>query len=211
MWQLLEAARQEGVKRFVFSSSAAVYGDSAACPQSEDGVTALITPYEISKLESEHDLEFYRRQWGLSTVSLRYFNVYGPGQNPQSQYAAVIPRRFQRAREGSPLLVHGDGLRTRDFVHVSDVARANLWASLRGELHGPCNVSTGHPTPIVPLLQTARTDPVEASRAPWCYFRQLQRVNLSTTARPRPAPTRPGRLRPPAAPAAAPIGAGRSL
>lgn len=154
--KLLEAARQEGVKRFVFSSSAAVYGDSAACPQREDAVTAPITPYGISKLESEHYLEFYRRQLGLSTVSLRYFNVYGPGQNPQSQYAAVIPRFFQRAREGSPLVVHGDGLQTRDFVHVSDVARTNLWASLRRELHGPCNVSTGQPTTILDLANEIR-------------------------------------------------------
>lgn len=153
---LLEAACRQGVARLVFSSSAAVYGDSPTCPQNEAMKPEPLTPYGISKLDGELYLEVYRRTAGLSTVSLRYFNVYGPGQNPNSNYAAAIPRFIERARQGEPLQIFGDGLQTRDFVHVTDVARANLWAACQQELHGPCNVSTGQPIQILELASRIR-------------------------------------------------------
>mgnify|MGYP005853759267 CR=1 FL=1 len=123
---LLEAARHNGVKRVVFTSSAAVYGDNGQEIQREEYRPRPLSPYAISKIVGEYYLEMYNALYGLSTVSLRNFNVYGPRQDPFSPYASVIPIFICRALQGKELIIYGDGEQTRDFIYVKDIAAANL-------------------------------------------------------------------------------------
>lgn len=152
---VLEAAREHG-SRVVFSSSAAVYGDDPILPKREDLRPAPQTPYGITKLDGEYYLEMFRREYGVSTVSLRYFNVFGPYQDPRSQYAAAVPVFVERAMMGRTIGIYGDGLQTRDFVFVEDVVAANLWVAQRPELFGSFNVATGQTVTILELAQTIR-------------------------------------------------------
>jgi UDP-glucose 4-epimerase len=124
--QLLAAAREMGVKRVVYASSSSVYGDTPLLPKVEDQTPAPISPYAVSKLTGELYCRVYSRLYGVETVSLRYFNVFGPKQSPQSQYAAVVPLFMQAALDGVPLEVHGDGTQSRDFTHIDNVVHANL-------------------------------------------------------------------------------------
>lgn len=126
---VLDAARSEGVRRVVFSSSAAVYGDDPRSPKTEDLTPAPKSPYGITKLDGELYLRMYAEMHGLPTVSLRYFNVFGPRQDPRSAYAAAVPIFVQRALANAPITVFGDGEQTRDFVYVEDVALANILAA----------------------------------------------------------------------------------
>jgi UDP-glucose 4-epimerase len=126
---LLEAAASAGVRRVIFSSSCAVYGDAPEQPKHEGLPVAPLSPYAISKLTAEQFGEFYRLQRNLSVVSLRYFNVYGPGQNPRSDYAAAVPRFIAQALQGDVPVIFGTGDQTRDFVFVGDIALANLRAA----------------------------------------------------------------------------------
>jgi UDP-glucose 4-epimerase len=126
---VLLAARDAGVRRVIFSSSAAVYGDQEILPIKEASDKKPISPYALQKLESEEYLRLFSRIYGLETVSLRYFNVYGPGQDPSGPYASAIPKFIKMRQEGKPLTIMGDGEQTRDFVHVSDIAAANLAAA----------------------------------------------------------------------------------
>ncbi len=126
---LLMAASESGVKRLVYASSSSIYGDTAQLPKKEDQVPLPISPYAVSKLTGEHYCRAFSRTFGLETVSLRYFNVFGPRQNPESKYAAVVPIFAKQALEGNPLTVHGDGKQSRDFTYVKNVAAANLLAA----------------------------------------------------------------------------------
>jgi UDP-N-acetylglucosamine/UDP-N-acetyl-alpha-D-glucosaminouronate 4-epimerase len=124
---LLVAAREaKTVKRLVYASSSSVYGDTEALPKTEDLTPAPISPYAVSKLAAEHYCRVFSRLYGLETVSLRYFNVFGPKQSPESQYAAVIPLFMRSALAGEPLEVHGDGEQSRDFTYIDNVVQANL-------------------------------------------------------------------------------------
>jgi nucleoside-diphosphate-sugar epimerase len=123
---LLEAAREAKVKRFVFASSSSVYGESETLPKVETMASAPISPYGLQKLAGESYCLLYHRLYGLPALALRYFNVFGPRQNPESEYAAVIPRFITAARAGSRATVYGDGEQTRDFNFVHNVVRANL-------------------------------------------------------------------------------------
>ena len=125
---LLEAARAAGVRRFVFASSSSVYGETDA-PQHEGQVPQPKSPYAASKLAAEGYGAAYSRAFGASTVGLRYFNVFGPWQDPASEYAAVIPKFIRMTMRGEPLPVHGDGLQSRDFTYVDNVVDANLLAA----------------------------------------------------------------------------------
>ncbi|MBI2466503.1 MAG: SDR family oxidoreductase [Candidatus Rokubacteria bacterium] len=127
--RLLLAAREAGVRRLVFASSSSVYGDQPVLPLREDQRPQPISPYGASKLIGEHYCANFARHYGLETVSLRYFNVFGPRQDPKSEYAAVIARFILAARRGEPLEVHGDGKQTRDFTYVANVVDANLAAA----------------------------------------------------------------------------------
>jgi UDP-glucose 4-epimerase len=126
---VLIAARDAGVKRVVFASSSSVYGNAKAMPKSEQQCPKPISPYAISKLAGEHYCQAFTQLYGLETVCLRYFNVFGPKQDPASEYAAVIPRFIQWALEGKSLEVHGDGLQSRDFTYIENVVEANLLAA----------------------------------------------------------------------------------
>ena len=147
---ILLAAKETGVKRVVYASSSSVYGDSAILPQSEAQTPSPISPYAVSKLAAEHYCLVFSKIYGLETVCLRYFNVFGPRQDPASEYAAVIPRFILLALQGEQLEVHGDGLQSRDFTHVSNVADANLLAAKASGANGEVlNVACGEQCSIL--------------------------------------------------------------
>jgi UDP-glucose 4-epimerase len=125
---VLEAARVNGVKRVVFASSAAVYGDSPELPKRENMLPEPKSPYAMAKLAGEYYLKVYAECFGLETVALRYFNVFGPRQDPSSMYSGVISIFSERITKGFPITIYGDGQQTRDFVNVKDVVQANLLA-----------------------------------------------------------------------------------
>jgi nucleoside-diphosphate-sugar epimerase len=126
---LLEAARMAGVRRFVYSASSSAYGDTPVLPKIESMLPAPKSPYAVTKLVGEYYGRVYAEIFGLSTVSLRYFNVFGPRQNPNSQYAAVIPAFIAALLAGRRPKIYGDGEQTRDFCYVDNVVHANLLAA----------------------------------------------------------------------------------
>lgn len=126
---LLVEAKAAGVKRLIYASSSSVYGNSKVFPQREDMRPEPLSPYAVSKLAAEHYCQVWARSFGLETVSLRYFNVFGPRQDPESLYSAVVPKFMEQALAGGPLDVHWDGRQSRDFTHVSNVVHANLLAA----------------------------------------------------------------------------------
>ena len=126
---VLVAARDARARRVVYASSSSVYGDSLELPKSEHCLPRPISPYAVSKLAGEYYCRVFSQLYGLETVSLRYFNVYGPRQDPTSQYAAVIPRFIHWSLGGEALEVHGDGLQSRDFTYIDNVVTANLLAA----------------------------------------------------------------------------------
>lgn len=130
---MLLAARDAGVERFVFSSSSSVYGESPTLPKREDMVPMPLSPYALHKLAGEHYCRMFHSLYGLKTFSLRYFNVFGPRQNPKSHYAAVIPLFIEALRTGGQIRIFGDGGQTRDFTFVEDIVRANLACCQAGE------------------------------------------------------------------------------
>src|SRR5712664_2006823 len=126
---LVAASRQKKKPRVVYASSSSVYGDRPDLPKREDQPTAPISPYAASKSAGELYASVWSRLFGVETVGLRYFNVFGPRQDPKSEYAAVIPRFILWGRQGKPLQVHGDGTQTRDFTYIDNVVSANLLAA----------------------------------------------------------------------------------
>ena len=125
---VLTAARNEGVKRLVFASSSAVYGEVSRLPNMEDTIGAPLSPYALSKRTGEIYCQMFTRLYGFNTVCLRYFNVFGPRQDPKSQYAAVIPVFITRMLEGKRPVIYGDGEQTRDFSYVRNIVQANISA-----------------------------------------------------------------------------------
>jgi UDP-glucose 4-epimerase len=126
---VLDVAVKSGVENFVFSSSAAVYGDNPISPKTEDLVPEPLSPYAINKLDGEYLAEIYHREFGINAVSLRYFNVFGPRQSPRSAYAAAVPIFMEKALQNEPIKIYGDGEQTRDFVYVKDIVQANFLAA----------------------------------------------------------------------------------
>lgn len=133
---VLISAKDNGVKRVVLASSSAIYGDTGKQAQREDFLPNPLSPYGASKIAGEYYLSCFYQLYGLETVRLRYFNVFGPRQNPKSQYAAVIPKFIDRILKGQELHIYGDGEQTRDFVFVENVARANYLACTAPEAPG---------------------------------------------------------------------------
>ncbi len=152
---LLLAARETRVERFVFASSSSVYGESEALPKEETTPPAPVSPYGLQKLAAETYCRLFHRLYGLPAVCLRYFNVFGPRQDPDSEYAAVIPRFIQAIRDGARPTVYGDGEQTRDFTYVANAVEANLRARAAGpEAWGQAfNVACGERTSLNGLLQ----------------------------------------------------------
>ncbi len=151
---LLEAARKAGVKRVVLASSAAVYGDLETMPLEEHFPLRPLSPYAVSKRVDELYAEMYTRSFGLEVVALRYFNVYGPRQRPDSMYAAAVPIFARRLLDDKPVTIYGDGGQTRDLIYVGDVVRANLAASQHPSAPGQVfNICTGGETRIIDLIE----------------------------------------------------------
>jgi UDP-glucose 4-epimerase len=140
---VLESSVRAGVKRVVFCSSAAVYGNDPVVPKREEMTPHPLNPYAVTKLDGEYYCDFYHKIRGLPTVSLRFFNVFGPGQNPDGAYASAIPRFVRAAVAGEPLRIFGDGEQTRDFVFVGDVVRALAFAGQSPSAGGVYNVGYG--------------------------------------------------------------------
>ena len=150
---VLVAARNAGVWKLVFASSAAVYGNLPGLPLREDMCADPQSPYAVAKLTGEYYCRLFSSLYGLQTVCLRYFNVYGPRQDPHSDYASVIPRFMHRVKNGQPPIIFGDGKQTRDFVFVKDVVRMNVMA-MESEEEGIVNVASGNETSVNDLAQT---------------------------------------------------------
>ena len=152
--RLLEAARQAGVRRVVLAASAAAYGNDPRVPKDEQMLPTPESPYAISKLAGEQYCRVYSNLHGLETVCLRYFNVYGPRQDPASPYSGVISIFARRMLDGQAPLVHGDGRQTRDFVSVRDVVAANILACqtepARGQVY---NIGSGRASSLLDLLE----------------------------------------------------------
>jgi UDP-glucose 4-epimerase len=151
---LLELAREEAC-RVVLASSPAIYGEPEELPIAEDHPTKPTSPYGLDKLALDRYATIYNDLYGVETVVLRYFNAYGPRQG-ESEYSAVISAFMRQARSGGPIVVHGDGEQTRDFVHVSDIVRANLLAAETEHVGEAFNIGTGEATSIRDLAELVR-------------------------------------------------------
>jgi UDP-glucose 4-epimerase len=164
---VLEYANRMDVKKVIFSSSAAVYGDTETFPITEDLPLNPLSPYGLNKMASEKLLEVYKMQYGLDHTILRFFNVYGPRQDPKNHYSGVISKFMEWGLMNKPLMIHGDGGQTRDFIYVEDVAEAMLRAS-GSDYTGTINVATGIETSILDMASV--TEDVSSSH--------LKRIHL---------------------------------
>lgn len=175
---VLIAARDAGVGRVVQASSAAVYGSSAELPKKEDMLPQPMSPYAVTKLTAEHYARVFLELYGLKTVSLRYFNVFGPKQDPSSEYSGVISRFISALLNDEQPVIYGDGEQTRDFVYVNDVVSANILASraMPGVYNIACSKSISLNTlavvigeildkPVVPRYEPARAGDIKHSLA----------------------------------------------
>jgi len=141
---ILNAARDTGVRRVTYASSSSIYGENPALPKQEDMTPQPISPYAVAKLAGEKYCQVFTRTYGLETVSLRYFNVFGSGQDPQSQYAAVVPLFITAFLDGSQITVNGDGEQSRDFTFVDNVVKANILAATAPKAAGEVfNIACG--------------------------------------------------------------------
>jgi nucleoside-diphosphate-sugar epimerase len=147
-------ARDEGVARVVFASSSSIYGDAPGLPRTEGAAPVPLAPYAVSKLAAEQYCRVFTTVYGVETVSLRYFNVYGRNQDPASEYSAVIPRFIAAMREGRAPTIFGSGEQSRDFTHVDDVVAANLRAMQAPEARGEVlNIACGNPHSLNELVE----------------------------------------------------------
>ena len=149
---VLEASAKHKIKKIVHSSSAAVYGDNPVSPKTILMKPEPKSPYGITKLDGEYYLQSYLENFGLQTISLRYFNVFGPRQDPKSQYAAAIPIFVNNALQNKEIIIYGDGKQTRDFIFVKDVVAANVLAATTENVNGTFNVACGSAISINQLV-----------------------------------------------------------
>lgn len=151
---VLEEAARAGVQKLVFSSSAAIYGDNPVTPKVETLLPEPKSPYAITKLDGEFYCQLFADEGRLSTTCLRYFNVFGPRQDPGSQYAAAVPIFIHRALKNEAIAIHGDGQQTRDFIYVKDIVAANVFFALHSKSTGLFNVAYGQKITVNELAQT---------------------------------------------------------
>lgn len=150
---VLEEAARAGVKKLCLSSSAAIYGDNPKLPKTEDMLPEPKSPYAVTKLDGEYYCRMFHDEGWIKTACMRYFNVFGPRQDPKSQYAAAVPIFIDKAVRNDPITIFGDGLQTRDFVFVKDVVAANVFLATRPELTGVYNVACGGTITIKQLAE----------------------------------------------------------
>lgn len=159
---MLEAARAAGVRRFVYASSSSVYGDLEASPKVEDTIGNCLSPYAATKRINEIYAQVYGRTYGMETIGLRYFNVFGPRQDPNGPYAAVIPRWLEAIKRGEPSTIFGDGSTSRDFCFVANVVQANLLAASVGNgssvINSVINIACGTTTSLLQLHEMIRNE-----------------------------------------------------
>jgi UDP-glucose 4-epimerase len=184
--QVLEAARTAGVRRFVFASSCAVYGDDPALPKHEAMPPNPLTPYAVQKLSVEYYLRVYQALYGLDAVALRFFNVFGPRQDPSSPYSGVISIFMNRALTGDPPTIYGDGEQTRDFVYVGDVVEALIAAATSPSAPGGVfNVGTAASVSIndlwgrIATLSGAAVSPLRVDRRAGEVLRSRSSIDLA--------------------------------
>ncbi len=187
---MLVAARAAGVKRVVYASSSSVYGGCKVFPQKEDMRPQPLSPYAVSKLAAEQYTIVWAKSFGLQTVSLRYFNVFGPRQDPESLYSAVIPKFMESAMSSVPLDVHWDGKQSRDFTHVANVVSANILAAkapakVSGEVFNVANNETHSLLDMITVIEKIvgrklqrRHHPMRAGdvRKTWADNRKIRRT-----------------------------------
>ena len=174
---VLEAARKAGVKRVVYAASSSAYGETPTLPKVETMAPDPLSPYAVAKLAAELYCKVYFINYGLETVALRYFNVFGPRQDPNSHYAAVIPKFITAALQGEQPLIYGDGLQSRDFCYIENVVEANLLACQARDAAGKVfNVACGQQTTLLDAVSS------------------VGRI-LGKTVEPRFAPARSGDIR----------------
>lgn len=171
---VLEAARQAEVKRFIYASSSAVYGDDPGLPKVEDKIGRPLSPYAATKVMNEIYADAFARAYGFPSIGLRYFNVFGARQDPEGAYAAVIPKWIAALLRSEPVFINGDGKTSRDFCHVDNVVQANLLAATTGNseaVNQVYNIAVGERTTLNELYQILsrllrRRDPSFAERRP---------------------------------------------
>jgi UDP-N-acetylglucosamine/UDP-N-acetyl-alpha-D-glucosaminouronate 4-epimerase len=157
-FKLLLAARDHKVRRVVYAASSSAYGNQPDLPKQEDMRPAPLSPYAVAKLVGEYYCQVFTRVYGLETVSLRYFNVFGPRQDPTSQYSGVISRFMSALMTGEQPVIYGDGEHSRDFTYISNVIDANLRAAESAAAVGEViNIANGHRTTLNELLETMKT------------------------------------------------------
>ena len=176
--EILIAARNAGAKRFVYACSSSTYGDSPSLPKVEDSIGRPLSPYAVTKYANELYADVFSRSYGIQTMGLRYFNVFGPRQDPEGAYAAVIPRWFDTMLEGEACVINGDGETSRDFCFVANVVQANLRAALvqdtaalnqiyniavggrttLRQLHGEIAAALGRVRPDLPIVPPRMAD-----------------------------------------------------
>lgn len=150
---VLLAARDEGVKRVIYASSSSIYGDTPTLPKHEEMLPSPLSPYALQKYIGEHYCRLFSQLYNLETVSLRYFNVFGPRQDPSSMYSAVIPRFIDAMLHGRPPIIFGDGEQSRDFTYIGNVVQANLLAMQVDRFNGePINIACGKRISLNQLL-----------------------------------------------------------
>ena len=150
---VLEASAATGVRKLCLSSSAAIYGNNPTVPKRENMLPEPRSPYAVTKLDGEYYCQQFTGAGRLETAALRYFNVFGPRQDPAGAYAAAVPLFIQRALSGEPLTIHGDGLQTRDFIYVKDIVAANVFAAMTPGVTGVFNVGYGGAISVLELAQ----------------------------------------------------------
>ena len=153
---VLEEAARARVQKLIFSSSAAIYGDNPTMPKIESMPAEPKSPYAASKYEGERRCSDFTDEGRLATVSLRYFNVFGPYQNPRGEYSAAVPAFIEKAITNKPITIFGDGRQTRDFIYVKDVVAANAFFALKSQATGVFNVACGREITITDLALTIR-------------------------------------------------------
>lgn len=163
---VLEAAADAKARKVVLASSAAIYGDNPTVPKVETMFPEPKSPYAVTKLDGEYYLEMFRKERGLETASLRFFNVFGPRQDPKSPYAAAVPIFIERALRGDPIAIFGDGGATRDFIYVKDIVGALVFAATQAGVVGTHNVGYGRKMTVLELARevlrlTGSSSPIE--------------------------------------------------
>jgi UDP-glucose 4-epimerase len=153
MLNVLKASAAAGVKKLVFSSSAAIYGDNPTVPKKEIMFPEPKSPYAVTKLDGEYYCKMFNNEGWLKTASLRYFNVFGPRQDPKSQYAAAVPIFIFKAVRNETITIFGDGSQTRDFIYVKDIAAANVHLATKSDFCGVCNAAYGKSITILDLAK----------------------------------------------------------